>query len=162
MEGFKRMAEITRVESFLKKNNYKREIIRFNEDTSTSELAAQALGTEVARIAKSIVFKNKSDDFFMVVAAGNVKINNKAIKELTGSKAKMANAEEVLTVTGFSPGGVCPFALVTDLPVYLDESLQSYELVYTAAGTSNAVLPISYGELLDITGGIGCRVTSEG
>lgn len=153
------MPEIERVRSFLKEKNSELSIIEFAADTSTSELAAKALGTDVERIAKSIVFKTKQDDYIMIVATGNVRINSKAVKELVGSKVRMANAEEVLAVTGYRPGGVCPFALETEIPIYLDESLKEYEVVYAAAGTANTALPISFAELQSITGGISCRVT---
>lgn len=95
----------------------------------------------------------------MIVSAGDVRINSKAVKELVGSKVSMANADEVFKVTGFQPGGVCPFALKTELPIYLDESLQRFDVVYTAAGTSNSVLPITFEQLQLITKGIPCKVS---
>lgn len=129
------------------------------EDISTALLAAQALGTEVGQIAKSILFKTKDDRFLMIVSAGDVKIDSKAVKNLAGSRVRMANAEEVEEITGFNIGGVCPFALRQEVPIFLDESLKRYEIVYTAAGTSNTALPISFEELCRVTGGRPCKVS---
>jgi prolyl-tRNA editing enzyme YbaK/EbsC (Cys-tRNA(Pro) deacylase) len=94
-----------------------------------------------------------------VVSTGDVKIDAKAVKDLVGSRVRMANEVEVLDVTGFPVGGVCPFALKTPVPVYLDESLKRYPVVYAAAGTANTAVPVTYQELLEITGGQACRVS---
>lgn len=154
------MQEIERVRHYLKKRNQHLEIIELDADTSTAPLAARALGKEVGQIAKSILFKAKND-YFMVVAAGDIRIDNKAVKELAGSRVRMANADEVLSVTGFPVGGVCPFALNEPVTIYLDESLKRYEVVYAAAGAGNTALPITYDELYDITGGGPCDLAEK-
>ena len=153
------MEKIEKVRTYLESKNPHLKIIVLEEDTSTSFLAAQALGTEVGQIAKSILFKTKDDDFLMIVSAGDVKIDNKAVRQLIGSRVRMANAEEVEQITGFSIGGVCPFALRQDVPIFLDESLKRFEVVYAAAGTSNTALPISFAELCRVTGGQPCQVS---
>jgi len=153
---------IARVQAYLQARDPGLQIIIFQQDTSTAVLAARALGTEVGQIAKSILFKTKNDEYFMVVAAGDTRIDSKAIRRLAGCKARMATAEEVTEVTGFNVGGVCPFALRTEIPVFLDESLKGYDIVYAAAGGSNTALPISYGQLCSITGGQPCDVAQRG
>ncbi len=154
------MKEIERVRKYLKDKNPRLQIIELDQNTSTAPLAAQALGLEVGQIAKSILFKTKNDQYLMVVSAGDVKMDSKAIKETVGQRVRMASPEEVLEVTGFHIGGVCPFALPSQLPIYLDESLLRYELVYAAAGTANTALPISFQELLAITGGQACKFSA--
>jgi len=153
------MKEIERVKEFLKDKNPRLKIIELDEDTSTAFLAAQALGTEVGQIAKSILFKTKNDSYLMVVSTGDVKIDSKAVKNLVGSKVRMATAEEVRETTGFNIGGVCPFALKTEIPIFLDESLKRYDVVYAAAGTDNTALPITFEELCNVTGGTACKVS---
>lgn len=153
------MDKIERVRNYLGSKNPELQVIFLKDDISTSFLAAQALGTEVGQIAKSILFKTRDEKFLMIVSAGDVKIDNKAVKDLAGSRVKMANAEEVEKITGFNIGGVCPFALEEDIPIYLDESLKRYEIVYTAAGTSYTALPIGFEELCRVTGGQPCQVT---
>lgn len=154
------MKEIERVRKYLADKNPRLQIIELADNTSTAPLAAQALGLEVGQIAKSILFKTKSDEYLMVVSAGDVRLDSKAIKETVGQRVRMANPEEVLQVTGFQIGGVCPFALPGPLPIYLDESLLRYDLVYAAAGTANTALPISYQQLMEITGGQACKFSA--
>ena len=154
------MQEMERVREYLRERNPQLNIIVLEDSTSTAPLAAQALGTEVGQIAKSILFKTKKESYLMVVSAGDVRLDSKAIKEEIGEKVRMANAEEVLQVTGFNIGGVCPFALRQEIPVYLDESLKRYEIVYAAAGTAHTALPISYEELMRITSGCACKFSA--
>ena len=156
------MLAIERVRSYLQDRNPELTIIILEDNTGTAPLAAQALGLEVGQIAKSILFKTKGDEYVMVVSAGDVRLDSKAIKSAVGSKVRMATPEEVLTVTGFNIGGVCPFALRQEVPIYLDESLLRYDQVYAAAGTANTALPISYHELMRLTGGIACRFSGPG
>jgi len=156
------MNAIERVRAYLQERNPHLSIIEFKVDTSTAPLAAQALGTEVGQIAKSILLKSKDNQFVMVVAAGDARIDNKAIKNLMSSRMRMATGEEVFEITGFNIGGVCPFALKQDIPIYLDESLKRYQVVYAAAGTGNTALPITYQELIDITNGCPCNVCQAG
>lgn len=154
------MKEIERVRKYLAEKNPRLQIIELEDNTSTAPLAAQALGLEVGQIAKSILFKTKNDHYLMVVSAGDVRLDSKAIKETVGQRVRMADPEEVLQVTGFQIGGVCPFALPNPVPIYLDESLLRYELVYAAAGTANTALPISFQELMEITGGQACKFSA--
>ncbi|MGS0763597.1 YbaK/EbsC family protein [Syntrophomonas curvata] len=156
------MNEIERVRAFIKERNPRLNIIEFDTDTSTAFLAAQALGTEVGQIAKSILLKARDHHFFMVVSAGDARIDNKAVKNLVGARVRMASGDEVMEVTGFNIGGVCPFALKRDIPIYLDESLRRYDVVYAAAGTGNTALPITYHELCAITNGNPCNVCQAG
>ncbi|HPF21439.1 MAG TPA: YbaK/EbsC family protein [Syntrophomonas sp.] len=153
------MNEIERVRSYLQEKNPRLQIIELDQNTSTAPLAAAALGLEVGQIAKSILFKTKSEQYLMVVSAGDVKMDSKAIKETVGERVRMANPEEVYHVTGFSVGGVCPFALAHEVPIYLDESLLRYDVVYAAAGTANTALPITFTELQAITAGRPCKVS---
>lgn len=153
------MRDIERVQAYLQQRMPHLQVIEFQQDTSTSALAAAALGTEVGQIAKSMLFKAKTGQYFLVVSAGDVRMDTKALRDLIGSKVRMANAEEVVEITGFPVGGVCPFDLRVEVPIYLDDSLKRYDVVYTAAGTPNSALPITYEELMEITGGRPCNVS---
>jgi prolyl-tRNA editing enzyme YbaK/EbsC (Cys-tRNA(Pro) deacylase) len=152
--------EIERVRQYLQARNPQLNIIVLEDNTATAYLAAQALGTEVGQIAKSILFKRKKEGYFMVVAAGDARMDNKAMKDSIGERARMAAPDEVLEVTGYSIGGVCPFALPQPIPIYVDESLKRYDIVYAAAGTAHTALPISYEQLMNITGGKACRFSA--
>lgn len=153
------MRDIERVQAYVQQRMPHLQVIEFQQDTSTSALAAAALDTEVGQIAKSMLFKAKTGQYFLVVSAGDVRMDTKALRDLIGSKVWMANAEEVVEITGFPVGGVCPFDLKVEVPIYLDDSLKRYDVVYTAAGTPNSALPITYEELMEITGGRPCNVS---
>lgn len=97
----------------------------------------------------------------MVVAAGDVRISPKKLRQVVGEKIRMATAEEVLEVTGYPVGGVCPFDLKTPVRILLDISLGDYPVVYTAAGTANSALPVTLEQLQEITKGEVVSVVEE-
>lgn len=152
------MSPLDRVREYLSQIPSPPEIILFDQDTSTSALAAQALGVEVGQIAKSLVFTGKEGQAVLIVTCGDVKVDNKKLKKLVGFKPKFAIGSQVEELTGFPPGGVCPFALLNKLPIFLDVSMQRFPVVYAAAGTPNSAVPIAFSRLLEITGGQICDV----
>lgn len=118
----------------------------FEVSSATVELAAQALGVEGQRIAKSLSFK--VDDYaILVIAAGDVKVDNKKFKATFLTKAKMLTPDEVDTLIGHSIGGVCPFGINDGVKTYLDESLKRFETVFPAVGSSNSAIELSIDEL---------------
>lgn len=120
----------------------------FEVSSATVELAAAALGTECARIAKSITLYDADNTCLMIVAAGDVKIDNAKYKAKFGFKARMMSFEDALAATGHAVGGICPFALPkTGVRVYLDESLRRFDTVYPAAGSSASAVRLTCDEL---------------
>ena len=128
--------------------------------TPTAEMAASRIGVQVGQIAKSILLHGKDGKYRMVVLAGDKKLQNNKLKALFGVKTSMAGPEETLRVTGFPPGGVCPFGLDGTLEIYLDKSLEKYETIYPAAGTDSTGVPCTFRELLEITGAALCDVAA--
>ena len=128
--------------------------------TPTSDLAAQQIGVAVGQIAKSILLKAKNGTFYLVVTSGDLRIDNKKFKALVGQKARMATAEETFEITGFRPGGVCPFGLsgCEGLELLVDESLDRYETVYPAAGTDASGVPMTVDQIVAVTGAARCDV----
>lgn len=121
--------------------------------THTAELAAQALGTTPGQIAKTLCFLADGKPI-LIVACGDKKIDTKKWgRAIEAKKIKMADAETVMQITGFAPGGVCPFALRQQVSVYLDNSLKEYDITFIAAGTPHSALPISSEMLERVTGG---------
>jgi prolyl-tRNA editing enzyme YbaK/EbsC (Cys-tRNA(Pro) deacylase) len=128
--------------------------------TPTAEKAAERIGVPVGQIAKSLLFKGKDLEYRMVVAAGDKKINSGALKRATGAKHRMASADETKKVTGFLPGGVCPFGLENNnVTILLDASLDEYDVIYPAAGTDATGVPVSPQYLQQVTGGEKVDVT---
>lgn len=147
------MNVIERVQSYLDQYNLGLNIIVPKEDTSTCELAAAALGVEVGQIAKTLVFLADGQPV-LVVASGDRKINSGKLKRLLeAAKVRMADPDTVLKVTGYSVGGVCPVALPEKLPIFLESTMQRFDVVYAAAGTPNSALPVTMQQLEIITGG---------
>ena len=125
-------------------------IIDNGESTATVGLAAQALGVEPGRIAKTLAVRVR-DEVFLLVARGDARLDNAKTKAAFGGRPRMLGAEETLALTGHPVGGVCPFGLATPLPVYCDESLRPYDEVFPAAGSltsSVRVAPTRLAELV--------------
>ncbi len=121
----------------------------FEASTATVQLAAEQLGVDPDRIAKTLGFY-LGDGAVLVVAAGSRRIDNHKFKEHFGCKARMLAGEDVNRLTGYYPGGVCPFLAPEGLPVWLDVSLRDHETVYPAAGNAHTGVELSCAELEDL------------
>ncbi|MBQ8546207.1 MAG: YbaK/EbsC family protein [Clostridia bacterium] len=137
---------IERVKAYFKKFGIENRIIELNESSATVDLAAQALGCEPCRIAKSISFL-KDGEAVLIVAAGDAKIDNAKYKARFGIKAKMLTPDEAVELIGHAVGGICPFAVNETTKVYLDESLKRFETVFPACGSSNSAIELTISEL---------------
>ena len=136
---------VSSVKDYLKNFGKGDQIMEFEVSSATVELAAKAVGTEPARIAKSLTFW--VDELpVMIVCAGDVKIDNSKFKAFFQTKAKMIGFDEVENAVGHAVGGVCPFAIKERVKVYLDESLKRFEKVYPACGSSNSAIGLSVEE----------------
>jgi len=140
------------VREFLTGRGWSGEILEFSESSATVELAAAKVGTEPARIAKTLGFTDPEDETraLLVVAAGDAKVNSGRFKRRFGAKPKMLRGDDVPALTGHPIGGVCPFANPAGTRVFLDESLRRFELVYPAAGTPASAAPIDVAEFAEL------------
>ena len=121
-------------------------IIDLAESSATVELAAQALHCEPEHIAKTLSFV-QGEGALLILAAGNARIDNGKFKARFGMKAKMLPAEKVEALVGHAVGGVCPFGVNPGVPVYLDESLRRYDVIYPAAGNDHSGVRLKVDEL---------------
>lgn len=121
-------------------------ILEFDTSSATVELAAQAVGCEPARIAKTLSFKVE-DAPILIVAAGDAKVDNTKYKAKFHKKAQMLKGDEVTELIGHAVGGVCPFGVPESVTVYLDESLRRFDTVFPAAGSANSAIELSMEEL---------------
>ena len=133
---------IEKVREYFRQFGMEDEILEFDVSSATVELAALAVGCEPEKIAKSMTF-NVNAECVMIIAAGDVKIDNAKYKAEFHTKAKMLTADEALEKTGHAVGGICPFALNDGCRVYLDESLKRFEFVYPACGSSNSAIKLT-------------------
>ena len=137
---------IDKVKEYFKAYGMEDRILEFPVSSATVELAAEAVGCEPCRIAKTLSFM--ANDFpILIVAAGDAKIDNHKYKEKFAKKAKMLTPEEAEQLVGHAVGGVCPFAVNEGVTVYLDESLKRFETVFPACGSSNSAIGLTIEEL---------------
>lgn len=128
------------------------EVREFPEGTRTADDAARAIGVEVGQIVKSLVFMASSEPVLCLVSGSN-RLDEARLAELTGGKAiTRADANAVREATGFAVGGVPPFGHPTQLPVFCDCDLLSYDEVWAAGGTPMSVFPVSPQKLVDACG----------
>lgn len=133
---------IEKVREYFRQFGMEEQILEFDVSSATVELAALAVGCEPEKIAKSMTF-NVDGNCIMIIAAGDVKIDNAKYKAEFHTKAKMLTADEALEKTGHAVGGICPFALNDGCSVYLDVSLKRFEFVYPACGSSNSAIKLT-------------------
>lgn len=138
------------VKAFFKTLDQDYPILEFDQSSATVELAAQALGVIPGRIAKTLSLK-KEETAFLIVTAGDVKLDNQKFKAEFGFKAKFLSPEEVLHFTGHEIGGVCPFGLKEKLDIYLDVSLQNFTTVFPACGSRNSAVELTFEDLEQLT-----------
>ena len=125
------------------------QIIEVKESTATVETAAKALGVEPGRIAKTLAIR-AGDHLFLLVARGDARLDNRKCKDEFGARPRMLGAEETFELTGHPVGGVNPFGLKKPLPVYLDVSLQRFDVVYPAGGSLNTSVEVPTDRLFDL------------
>lgn len=126
-------------------------LIEVAETTATVETAARALGVEPGRIAKTLAVSVR-DSVFLLVARGDARLDNAKTKAEFHARPRMLGPEETLALTGHPVGGVCPFGLATELPVYCDVSIRDFDLVYPAAGSLNSSVEVTPQRLFELVG----------
>ena len=124
-------------------------IIEVEGTTATVNTAAEALNVAPGRIAKTLAVR-AGDHLFLLVARGDARLDNRKCKDALGARPRMLGAEETFELTGHPVGGVCPFGLKSPLPVYLDVSLQAFDVVYPAGGSLNTSVEVPTQRLYDL------------
>ena len=142
---------IERVRAYFGELGIADRIIEFSVSSATVALAAEALGCDGCRIAKTLSFY-APEGAVLVVAAGDARIDNAKFKSFFGFKAKMLSHEDAASIIGHAVGGVCPFAVNGGVRVYLDESLRRFKTVFPACGSSNSAIEMTMDELEKYSG----------
>ncbi|MGI6004309.1 MAG: YbaK/EbsC family protein [Christensenellales bacterium] len=140
---------VQRVKDYLKKWNLSDRVLEMDTSTATVEQAAQALGVQEGRIAKTLALRTE-EGCMLLVTAGDTKIDNKKFKQLFSRRPRMLGHEEAQELTGFAVGGVCPFSAPQGVSVYADESLKRFETIFPACGSGNSAIEITCGQLEEI------------
>jgi prolyl-tRNA editing enzyme YbaK/EbsC (Cys-tRNA(Pro) deacylase) len=138
-------------------------IVEFEETTRTAQDAANAIGKhpsgigcQVAQIVKSLLFMVDGQPVMALVSGAN-RLDERKLAALRGvgrKTIKRTDADTAKAITGFSIGGIPPFGHTSRLPVYVDEDLTRFAVVWAAAGTPFAVFAITPDELVRASEGI--------
>lgn len=130
-------------------------IIETEASSATVELAAEALGIEPGRIAKSMSFLLDAEHPILVVIEGTARVDNRKFKTAFHKRARMISRDSVEGYIGHAAGGVCPFGVKEGVLVYLDESLRRWDVVYPAAGNDHSGVRLTLAELELASGAAG-------
>lgn len=137
---------IERVKTYLSRFGLADRVMEFDQSSATVAEAAADLGCEPARIAKTMAFQT-GEGPVLVVMAGDGKVDNPRYKAQFHTKAAMVKPDELVEKIGHPMGGVCPFDIRENVPVYLDESLRRFDIIYPAAGTAASAVRLTVPEL---------------
>ena len=140
-----------KAKKYLQEKGYEDHIIELEDSSATVQLASEALGVEPGMIAKTLSFL-VSDTPILILAEGTARVDNHKYKDTFHTKAKMIPFDDVEDFIGHAPGGVCPFAVREGVRAYLDESLNKYETVFPACGSSNSAIELTIPELEKCSG----------
>ena len=135
----------------------------FQVPTATAQQAADALGTPLGTIVKSLCFLVDQTPV-LVLTAGDKLVDDRKLAALFGTsrkKVKIADPETTIRVTGYAPGGVAPVGHRESIAIYVDANLGRFETVYAAAGSANTIFPIPLSTLIEITEGRLVDVTKD-
>ncbi|MBC7610816.1 MAG: DUF1289 domain-containing protein [Polaromonas sp.] len=147
---------VQKVAAFLEARGHQHAPVMLDDAARTAQQAADALGVELGQIAKSIVFRRKSDNAaVLVVTSGDRRVDERKVEALVcpdGKRIARADAEFVKARTGFSIGGVSPLAHAGDVLTLIDRSLMRFDEVWAAAGHPHAVFRLMPQELELLTG----------
>jgi len=131
------------------------------QSTRTAAEAAAALGCPVGAIASSLLFLT-DDEPLLVMTSGRHRVDPDVLAAAVGARSVvLASAKQVKAVTGQAIGGVAPTGHPTKVRTVVDATLQDYDQVWAAAGTPHTVVPLSFEELVALTGGEPVRVAAE-
>jgi len=158
----RKAGSLERVRAFLEERGLADGLMAFDDrSTKTCELAAEAVGCEVGQIVKSLVFAADGAPVLALVA-GDRRGDSEEIARLAGaSSIRFADADTVRSATGYAIGGVSPYDLPEDLLVLVDDSLERFDVVYTAAGTPSSMVRIDRAVLFGLVGGRVARISRQ-
>ncbi len=143
-----------KVQEALSQSGVQLQVVELPASTRTSAEAAQAVGCQVGQIAKSLVFKTSDTQKpILVIASGANRVDEAKIGARLGEAIGKADADFVRSRTGFVIGGVPPVGHTEALKTFIDEDLLNYQQIWAAAGTPNAVFPLTPTDLIQITHG---------
>ncbi len=147
----KKNSSVERVRGVLDTLGIPIQVQELPHSTRTAVEAALAVGSTVAQIVKSLVFISAADQPVLILTSGSNQVDEEHVGKLLGEKIRFADAAFVREQTGFAIGGVSPYGLKKEIPIYIDRDLLRHDLVWAAAGSSHAVFSINPQDLVETT-----------
>lgn len=149
-----------RVQNALAEHGLLCQVIELSGSTRTAQDAAEAVGSTVGQIVKSLVFRgSQTNTPILVVASGANRVNEVRLAELVGEAIAKADAGFVRLHTGFAIGGVAPLAHPAPITTFIDTDLLQYNTIWAAGGTPNTVFALTPADLISMTGGTVTTIT---
>lgn len=142
---------VAAIRAYLDQFGLGHKVREFDVSSATVELAAEAAGVIPARIAKSLSFK-VDGRAILIVTAGDAKVDNRKFKDFFHTKATMLTPDETVEMIGHAVGSVCPFAIKEGVDVWLDVSMQRFDTILPAAGSSNSCVELTCQQLEQCAG----------
>lgn len=158
MKNLLKKESVNKIKKFLIENNLDIPIITLEDSAKSAVQAAESLKVETGSIIKSIIFKSIKSKFYLCLVSGDKTVSINKLSKLTKDEILKPNAIEVKKYTGYSIGGIPPFAHKTKMPTYIDISLSRYDEIYAAAGHPHCILKIDYLKICKITNGFICDI----
>ena len=142
------------VKSYLETKGFGDRLTEHEETIDTVEHAAMRIGCTEPEIAKTLSFI-VDEKPVIVVMAGDGRVNSSKFKAQFHTKPHMIPRDQVEKITGFQPGGVCPFAVPENIPIWLDVSMKRFEYVHPAGGNEYTSVMLTPEELEKASGAVG-------
>jgi Cys-tRNA(Pro) deacylase len=131
------------------------EIIKFEQSTATSQMAADNVGCELGQIVKSLGFMINKEKPILILTSGDQTVDDRKLSkmfEVGRKKIRMMKVEQCIEILGYAPGGVPPIGhRTTDFQIIIDQMLKRYETVYAAGGSAQTIFPIELETLQNVT-----------
>ena len=150
---------VKNIEKFLNQVDEKSSIIELKETARSSKDAANSLNVPIGAIVKSIIVKSFNNEYYICLVSGNKTISMQKLSMIIKVNISKANADEIKRVTGYSIGGVPPFAHIYELPTYIDFNLKNYKNIYAAAGHPHCIFKTNFEKIVKFTKGYVCDFT---
>jgi len=154
----KKNSSIQRVQKALEELGIPVSVVELPASTRTAEEAAAAANCQVSQIVKSLVFLTiENQEPILILTSGANKVNEKIVGGQIGKEILFARPDFVREQTGFTIGGVSPYGLIKEIPIYLDRDLLDHSIIWVAAGSHHAIISLQPEILLNTTS---CQVIS--
>lgn len=140
---------VERVRAALASLGHTAQLLETGASTHTAAMAAAVAGCELGQIVKTLVAYVSGAPMFVLVP-GDRRLDDRLLATHFGAgrkQVKLAGAQQVLELTGYPIGGVSPFGTPHTLPALIDASFERFDVLWIAAGTPSAILPIRRDDL---------------